>query len=390
MNVKQYQAASMYEAVQKIKRELGSDAVILHAKQVRQRRFGLFPTGATWEVTAAVDHDAGRPTPPRSTALAQPKQPLSATPPTSDWREIVSTLAELQWEVRKLSRQGQLTRVASFSPNLRSLYLRLREQEVDDDLACEIVSEINDQLSPQAVSNYELVAESASRKLQQVIRCSGPLRLSHNQPQTVFVIGPTGVGKTTTIAKLAANFALIDRRSVLLVTIDTYRIAALPQLKTYAEIMGVPMAVAYTVAELRNVVEENQDKELILIDTPGRGQRNERQIGELKACVDAISNKRVYLAISAATRYRELVDVVDRFGVIEFDSLVVTKLDEAVVYGPILNLLAKVKKPLSYVTTGQCVPEDIEEASPSRMADLLLGRDTCYASGSSCGLKKTG
>ncbi len=389
MNVKQYQAASMYEAVQKIKRELGSDAVILHAKQVRQRRFGLFPTSAMWEVTAAVDHDASRPTPARPVAFARPTQSPSTTPSAGDWREITSTLAELQWEVRRLSRQGQLTRVASFSPNLRSLYLRLREQEVDDDLACEIVTKINDQLSPQAMSNYELVAESASRQLQQVIRCSGPLRLSPNRSQTVFVIGPTGVGKTTTIAKLAANLALIDRRSVLLVTIDTYRIAALPQLRTYAEIMGVPMAVAYTPAELRKVVEENQDKELILIDTPGRGQRNEQQIADLKACVDAIGNKTVYLAVSAATRYRELVDVVDRFGVIEFDSLVVTKLDEAVVYGPILNLLARVKKPLSYVTTGQCVPEDIEDASPSKMADLLLGRVTDYASGSSCGLKKT-
>lgn len=390
MNVRQYQTASMYEAVQKIKKDLGPDAVILHAKQIQQRRFGLFPAGVVWEVTAAVDSPASRLVAARPTGLTSPAFASTSQSGASDLRQISATLAELQWEVRKLAKQGQFSTAASFSPNLRSLYFRLREQEVDEELAGEVVTAIGDELSSQALQNHDVILDCASRRIQGMIRCSGPLRLQTGVPRTVFIIGPTGVGKTTTIAKLAADLALFARKRVLLVTIDTYRIAALPQLRTYGEIMGVPLEVAYTPSELQKVIADNQDKDLILIDTPGRGQRNEKQIADLKAAVDAVEKKTVYLAVSAATRHKELMDVVDRFGVVGFDSLVITKVDEAVVYGPILNLASRCKKPLSYITTGQNVPEDIEDASGSVIADLVLGRVTDYASGPSCDLKKSG
>lgn len=390
MKIKQYQAASMYEAVQQIKSELGPDALILHAKQTKQRRFGLLPGGAIWEVLAAVD---GHPAPPPVSRPDRPpassSAPMAPAIPVNGWQELSNTLAELNWEVRKLARQSQLARVSGFAPSLRSLYQQLREQEVDEDLICDIVTSVGEELSPQALNNYSLVVDCAAKHLQRLVSCTGPLRLAAGSAKTVFIIGPTGVGKTTTIAKLAAHFALIARRRVLLATIDTYRIAALPQLKTYAEIMGLPMEVAYTPAELQNVLQENQDKDLILIDTPGRGQRNERQITELKSFIDAVQNKTVYLAISASTRYKELVDVVEKFGTIQFNSLIVTKVDEALVYGPILNMVNRFKKPLSYITTGQSVPEDIEDASAPGMANLLLGRASNYADGPGYRLKKS-
>lgn len=389
MNVKQYQTASMYEAVQKIKKDLGPDAVILHAKQIRQRRFGLFPAGAVWEVTAAVDSPASRPVGTRTSGLSSTAFANAPQNGANDLRQISATLAELQWEVRKLAKQGQFSTAARFSPNLRSLYFRLQEQEVDDELASELVTAIGDELSPQALQNYDIILDCAARRVQGMVRCSGPLRPLPGAARTVFIIGPTGVGKTTTIAKLAADFALFARKKVLLVTIDTYRIAALPQLRTYGEIMGVPLEVAYTPSELQQIVGDNQDKDVILIDTPGRGQRNEKQIADLKAAVHAVENKTVYLAVSAATRYKELVDVVDKFGVVGFDSLVITKMDEAVIFGPILNLASRCKKPLSYVTTGQNVPEDIEDASASVIADLVLGRATDYGSGPSYEIKKS-
>jgi flagellar biosynthesis protein FlhF len=300
---------------------------------------------------------------------------MMAPAETSDeLAELKSTIAELQWEVRKLSRQKQLDRVVSFAPSLRSLYQQLREQEVEEELIYDLVTNVSEELSAQALNNYGIVADCAERQIARQVTCSGPFQIGNGTPKVVFVIGPTGVGKTTTVAKLAAHFALLARKKVLLVTTDTYRIAALPQLKTYADIMGLPMEVANTPSDLAKIVADNQDKDLILVDSPGRAQRNQEQIAELKAFVDAVPNKSVQLAVAASTRYRELSDIVNRFGVIGFDNLLVTKLDEALVFGPVLNIINQINKPISYLTTGQSVPEDIEAAKATRVASLVLGK----------------
>ncbi len=381
MKVKKYKALSMYEAVQKIKEEFGSEAIILQAEEVPLRRFGFIPAGKVWEVLAAVDDGTEMPFALQSNGISKEIIPNNNLENSNNYfnhslelREIALALADLQLEVRRLSKQEQFTRIAAFSPTLRSLYQQLREQEIDEEIIFEIVTNIGEELSPQALNNYGTVADCASKYLQSLAKCTGPLRIKNPLPLPVFLFGPTGVGKTTTIAKLAANFALMQKKKVLLVTIDTYKVAALPQLNAYADIMGLSMEVAYTPAELKNIIDKNKDKDIIIIDTPGSGQRNENQIEELKAFSDAIENKLVYLTISASTRYKELIDVVERFGVLSVDSLLVTKTDEALVFGPILNLVYKFKKPLSYLTTGQKVPDDIEAASPAMIADILLGR----------------
>jgi flagellar biosynthesis protein FlhF len=373
--IKKFQGANVYEALQKVKADLGPDAIILESKQMSQKRLGCLPGPAMWEVTAASD---GQPTEPEeptySPFVASAPAKVVSAESSEELAELRSTLAELQWEMRKLSRQSQLDRVIHFAPSLRSLYQQMREQEIEENFIFDLVTSVSEELSAQALNNYGIVADCAQRQIANKVNCSGPIEVGNGTAKVVFVIGPTGVGKTTTIAKLAAHFALLEKQRVLLVTTDTARIAALPQLKTYAELIGVPMEIANTPAELEQIVNDNQDKDLILVDNAGRSARNAQQIAELKAFVDAIPNKSVQLAVAASTRDRELTDIVTHFGTVGFDGLLVTKVDEALVYGPVLNVLTKIKKPISYLTSGQNVPEDIEAAKATKVASLVLGK----------------
>ena len=186
-------------------------------------------------------------------------------------------------------------------------------------------------------------------------------------------IGPTGVGKTTTIAKLAARCSLQIKRKVSLITIDTYRIAAVEQLKTYARIMNIPLFVSYTPEEMRRSIAENRDSALILIDTAGRSQADGEQIIDLKNYFGGGSGIEVMLVLSATTKNRDLRDITTRFSPIDAGKLIFTKLDETTTYGSIVNEAVRTKLPIAYFTAGQNVPDDIEAASPAKLARMLLG-----------------
>ena len=193
------------------------------------------------------------------------------------------------------------------------------------------------------------------------------------RPRVVAIIGPTGVGKTTTLAKLAASLRLRHGVSVGLVTADTYRIAAVDQLRTYAEIIGVPLAVAHEVDGIREVIDGLGEHDLILVDTPGRSRRDESRLTELHSVVKAAKPDQTHLVLSAATDQAVLQREVEAFRPAGFDRVVMTKLDEAARYGSILNLGVQLRKPFSFVTTGQEVPDHIEAADAKRLATLMCG-----------------
>lgn len=189
----------------------------------------------------------------------------------------------------------------------------------------------------------------------------------------VMFIGPTGVGKTTTIAKLAAIYSLWERKKVLMLTADTYRIAAVEQLRTYARILGVPFEVVFSPQEIPEALAKHGDPDLVLLDTAGRSQRDARRMEELQALYRVFRPDAVHLVVSANMKYRDILDVVDRMGVVPVSCLLFTKLDETLTYGNILNAVLDFKKPLSFITTGQDVPNDIEVAEPDRIARLVAG-----------------
>jgi flagellar biosynthesis protein FlhF len=183
------------------------------------------------------------------------------------------------------------------------------------------------------------------------------------------------VGKTTTVAKLAASFKLTMGLRPGLVTVDTYRIAAVEQLRTYAEIIDLPLKVANAPTEMRRAIEELGDVDLVLIDTAGRSPRDEVRIRELAEFLAAAQPDEVHLVLSATASERSLRSAVERFSLVHADRLILTKLDEVENFGAVLSILGQTNRPISYITTGQAVPDDIEPADRSRLARLILGQE---------------
>ncbi|AAR36447.2 flagellar biosynthesis protein FlhF [Geobacter sulfurreducens] len=234
---------------------------------------------------------------------------------------------------------------------------------------------VMDHLKPEARKGgtVEAIRSFLPQAFKSAIKCSGPLTVKKNGPRIIALVGPTGVGKTTTIAKLAAHYALREGHRAALITIDNFRVGAVEQLKTYSRIMGVPVEVAATAAELEAAIELHSDKELILIDTAGRSHKDSEKIEELKGFLESRFAIEIHLCLAATTRDREVLEIVERFGVLSVSRVIFTKLDESESYGSIVNAHLRTKFPLSYFTTGQRVPEDLEIATPGRLAGLVLG-----------------
>ena len=209
-----------------------------------------------------------------------------------------------------------------------------------------------------------------------LVKCSGSLRIKKNGPRIMAVVGPTGVGKTTTIAKIAAMYALNRRVSVAMVTMDNFRVGAVEQLKTYAKIMDLPLEVAGNSQELGKALAKHADKDLILIDTAGRSPKDSDRLDELKGYLEAHPGIDVYLCLSATTRGREIDEIIATFGTLPISRLLFTKLDESRSFGCIVDTYLKHKLPLSYFSTGQKVPEDIEVASSRKLAALVVQEST--------------
>ncbi len=348
MRVKRFVGKSMKEAVAQLKATFGDEAVILHTKRSRGGPFGLFGRPRV-EIIAAVD------------VAPQPKPPPA---PVNS-----SELQLLQQELQEV--KGLLASQNKGTGPWQSLYEELIAGEVDPKNAQYLLDKMTQILPPGSPPEEAIAALKGI--VAEEIQVVSPWDLSAGT-RIVALVGPTGVGKTTTIAKIAANYALLAKRRVSLLTMDTYRIAAAQQLKTYAEIIGVPLEVVFTPRALTEALERHKDRDLIRIDTAGRSQHNKMHLAELKAFLDQAHPDEVHLVLSATTKTRDAMEIIDGFAtVLPLNRLIITKLDETSSYGMILNACRYLGKPLAYVTTGQSVPEDIEVADPNKIADLILG-----------------
>ena len=218
----------------------------------------------------------------------------------------------------------------------------------------------------------EEASKTLSKYINNKIGCTDGITLKQGQPTIVALIGTTGVGKTTTLAKIAARFVLEKGVSAALITADTYRISAVEQLKTYSDIIGLPLEIVYSPAELKTAIRKFHSKQLILIDTAGRSQNNEFQMKELTEFIEVEPEMEKHLVLSATTKDRDIEMILDKFSVCKPDCLIFTKLDETASYGPIINMLYKRQLPLSYITNGQSVPDDIVPVKPEVLTKLLL------------------
>jgi flagellar biosynthesis protein FlhF len=277
-----------------------------------------------------------------------------------------------------LHRQGspRQTVPPDMPQNLFDMYLEMIGQELSEELADRIVAAARDEIQQDQWADEALVRDTLLRHLAELVPAADealPTRSPDERPLTIALIGPTGVGKTTTLAKLAASFKLREQRRVGLVTCDTYRIAAVDQLRTYANIIGLPLEVALTPAEMRRAVHALRECDVILIDTAGRGPNDRGRLEELHDCLSAADPHEVHLVLSSTASQRVLLREAEAFAALGADRLVLTKLDEAVSFGVLVNVMQSVGKKLSFITTGQEVPDHLEVGRPRRLAELVLG-----------------
>jgi flagellar biosynthesis protein FlhF len=256
---------------------------------------------------------------------------------------------------------------------LLDTYAALLEQELDRGIADRALQEAREMLAPASWEDPGEVRAAVQSALARLLPEPPAPAPSRGGARTISLIGPTGVGKTTTIAKLAALLKLRLHLRVGLITCDTYRIAAVEQLRTYAEIIGLPLIVVQDPAEMRTAKERLRDLDAVLVDTAGRSQNDTARLRELAEFVDAAEADEVHLVLSAVAGRRVLQKELEAYAAIRADRVVLTKLDEAVTFGPLFSLLAETGRSASYLCTGQEVPEHIEPATAQRLADLVLG-----------------
>ncbi|UCD74459.1 MAG: flagellar biosynthesis protein FlhF [Phycisphaerales bacterium] len=276
--------------------------------------------------------------------------------------------------------QRQVTTTGRAAPampqQLFEMYLKLIGQDLSEELADQVVNDVRDELSALELEDEELVRTAVKRHLADYIPAAAepvPAHSPDGRPLTIALVGPTGVGKTTTLAKLAASFKLRHGRKVGLVTSDTYRIAAVDQLRTYANIIGLPLQVVLTPGEMRQAVFALSDCDVILIDTAGRSQNDDNRLAELEQFMAAAEPHEVHLVLSGTAGEKVLQREAEAFSRVGVDKIVLTKLDEAVSFGVLVNVIRRVGKELSFFTTGQEVPDHIELGRPGRLAELVLG-----------------
>lgn len=408
MRVKKFQAVDMPEAIRRIKEELGPDAVILSTRQVKpQGPFGLLARPLL-EVTAAAGIPEPPPPPPPARPAPMPRAPsrapaadhgtylalqaeidslreeltllTSRRPPAPPRREPPEAKADVRADVRSLEAKVDrlLEQTARFdalrlSPGLRRLHALLEAKDLDPSLGARLLAFLQEKIDKGALAEGR-EAEGLRELVGRTVRVAGDLWSAGAAPRqrVLALVGPTGVGKTTTVAKLAARFALQERRRVGLVTVDTFRIAAVEQLRKYAEIMDVPIRVALDAEGLGGAVEDFAGYDLVLVDTAGQSPRDEQALSGLLALFPEGAGIEVHLVLSVTTRTRDLEKILRHYAPAKPSRLLLTKLDETECHGPLLSLPLASRLPLSYLTTGQNVPDDLEEATPDRVADYLL------------------
>ncbi len=375
----------MADALEQVKRQFGRQAVILNTRTATEG--GLFGLGAKpyVEITAAPGADdlleirrrgiqrTRSVETRRADGAAKMNSPVQRVAKPDASAPLVSELGELKSLVRQLVTETKRDNLSGGSGALCEYYRNLVQNAVAEEIAQQLVDKVRTELTPRQLLDARQTRATLARAVESMLPTAGPIRLEDAPtPKIIALVGPTGVGKTTTIAKLAAQFCLRDHRKVGLITIDTYRIAAVEQLRTYADIIDVPLEVVMSPTELKDAVQRLSDRDVIFLDTAGRSQRDKAKNTELKAFFDEVTPHEVHLVLSSTCSEAVLMETVQRFRVLGIDRLIFTKLDEALGFGVMLACLRKAEVHLSYITTGQGVPEDIRVGEGKVLANLIL------------------
>ncbi|MBN1649363.1 MAG: flagellar biosynthesis protein FlhF [Spirochaetales bacterium] len=368
------QALTHREALAKIKIKYGDRAKILTQRSVRMGGFlGMF-TREGVEMSGYLSNDIGR---KKGFDLNEEKKKILDN--LNGEKTIQQVLKELQDIKEKISgpekRQDEEKNEHSSIKKMQEL---LQDNEFTFSYISDIIARIKRELSMEDLDNYTLVQHTVSEWIADRISIYPEIIKSGDAPRIIVLVGPTGVGKTTTIAKLAAMYGLgsngSKNMSVRLITIDSYRIGAKKQIETYGEIMGIPVCCVESNDELQKKITLYQDVDLILIDTIGKSPNDFKKLAEMQELLSACGSKsEVILAVSSTTKSSDMREIVRQFEPFNYQAVILTKLDETLRIGNILSVLAEKNKPLAYITDGQTVPQDIERASVLRLLKHIEG-----------------
>ena len=378
MDLRTYRARSLHAALQSVRADLGDDAAVLHTREIAGGMLSRWFFGKQIEVTASAEVKV----PSRFENISEDiGEKQSESPPLAEVHHFRQRFRENLNANHKgsasLLEELDQTSAANLKWQIR-WQKRLQSGRISASYAQQLIS----QLPARIVTLAEHGSSDADRQilahLQQSIAANfvttGPIKPQSGHCHIVALVGPTGVGKTTTIAKLAANFRLQEKLRVGLITVDTYRIAAVEQLRTYADIMDLPMEVVSTPAEMKAAITKLADMDLILMDTAGRSPRDEVRLAALQEILAEAQPDEVHLVLSSVASNDALQGTIDRFLPVGVTSAILSKLDEADHLGGITSLLYATALPVSYVTDGQNVPDDIRPADGTVLAQLVFER----------------
>lgn len=414
MIIKKFLRRTEEEAVEAAKKELGTGIVIMNVKNVKRKGIFAILRPKLVEVTVALEDDKeafvrrneDTAVTSKEGRVSAPEKKINLSAGSNGTDNIEKKLDSLQIllesqlkntmekqeeekkaevngseETEKKESSGEKTADAFAKEQnpeqekfIRLLYNTMIDNEVDEKYANQILTEIEKTKKPNLPIDY-ILAGVYQRLILKCGKTEG-ITPAENGPKVVAFVGPTGVGKTTTIAKVASSYVVEDKKKIALLTSDTYRIAAAEQLRTYANILEVPFRVIYTEEELQQAIRDFKEYDYIFLDTTGHSHQNEELFAKMKGLLDAIGDvaeKDVFLVLSATTKYGDLLRIAQNYKAITEYQLIFTKLDETSTVGNLLNVKLYTDVPIAYVTNGQNVPDDIEKFNPQKMVKQLLG-----------------
>ncbi|GAB5404158.1 MAG: flagellar biosynthesis protein FlhF [Aureliella sp.] len=404
MDIKTFRAESLQEALQLVRDQLGPDASVVQTREVKQSRFGVFRKSIV-EVQASCDMNVARVLSPRdqpdasnaatqashgthesprgtgqASTTAAPNVPPRSPAPTSTTVQSSSPTPTQHQASRmvsmrsdRLAQHEPVSRTPRLSPSAAELMTDLLEQGFAPQQASEILQNVTEDVPAHQQHDPWLLRGLAGKHIGARLNASGPIEVGEGKARVVAFVGPTGVGKTTTLAKIAAGFRFDMGLDVGMITIDTFRLGAVDQLLQYAELISSPLEVVNSPDEITSAMQRLRECDLVLIDTAGRSPRDAEQLSVLGDFMRAAQPDATQLVVSSATSPAAAADAIARYESVSPTNLILSKVDETVQLGSWYELLAQSKLPVSYITTGQHVPQDISVASTRRLASLLLG-----------------